>query len=264
MKKLLGLFSFLIPILSFADVPCGYSGKREQSIEFYKSCGQIKGDQIQLHDWHKENIIFEDNGLACILVGGEKAFYINQKGITRRTVFFDNGCDYFEDGLARGYENGKMVYIDKKLNVILKPDFEWLVPFDYEHAIVCNGPFETIKEGEHTWQTKGQCGLIDKKGKLVVGAKYPIGDGEAFDNYINSHNHCTKPPIKTKQSAICHAKRHLQHQETHKDMKKILSATESGDKWLVNFIYEDENQGEFVIELEAKTAGWLSIVSVEK
>jgi hypothetical protein len=47
-------------------------------------------------------------------------------------------------------------------------------------------------------------------------------------------------------------------------MKKILSATESGDKWLVNFIYEDENQGEFVIELETKTAGWLSIVPVEK
>lgn len=258
---IIGLF---ISNISLADVPCEYSSKLELELESYKSCGEVKGDQILLRDWHKKNLLFDKNGLACVVIGGGKAFYITKKGFSRRILFFDNGCDYFEDGLARGYENGKMVYIDKNLNVVLKPNFEWLIPFDYDHAIVCNGPFETIQEGEYTRMTKGQCGLIDKKGKLVVDAKYPMGDGEAFDNYINSHNHCPTPPITTKESAICHAQRHLQHQEKLYEIKKILSANKKDGNWLVNFVYKDEDQGEFVIELDTKTARWLSILPVEK
>lgn len=265
MKTLfLAFIGLIIPGLSFSDTPCDYPSKLELELESYKSCGEVKGDQILLHDWHKKNLLFDKNGLGCVVIGGGKAFYITKKGFSRRTLFFDNGCDYFEDGLARGYENGKMVYIDKNLNVVLKPKFEWLVPFDYNHAIVCNGPFETIQEGEYTRMTKGQCGLIDKSGKLVVDAKYPMGDGEAFDNYINSHNHCPQPPINTKESAICHAQRHLQHQEKFYEIKKILSATKSNDKWMVNFVYTDETQGEFVIELDTTTARWLSIISAEK
>lgn len=263
MHKLLVLSVALITKFATADAPCGYPGKQDQGIEFYKSCGEIKGDKIILHEWHKNNLVFEENGLACILMGNSKAFYINRKGESRRTEFFDNGCDYFEDGLARGYENGKMVYIDQKLNVILNPDFEWLSPFYYDHGVVCNGPFETINDGEHSWKTKGQCGLIDKKGKLVVDAQYPIEDQNTFHDYINTHNHCPRP-ITTKESAICHAKRHLQHQATQKNVKKIVSTTKIDDKWLVNFVYKDESQGEFVIELEAKTAAWLSILPIEK
>lgn len=137
-----------------------------------------------------------------------------------------------------------------------------MIPFDYEHAIVCNGPFETIKEGEHSWKTKGQCGLIDKKGKLVVEAKYPIGDGEAFNNYINSHNNCPKPPITTIESAICHAKQRLKYSDIHKSEAKIKSTKQNGDVWLVSFSYSDEPESLFEIELNAK-AGWNSIVPVE-
>jgi hypothetical protein len=263
MKIFLGLFSSLISILSFADVPCGYPGKREQSIEFYKSCGHIKGDQILLTEPHRENIVFEKNGLACIMVGGGTVFYINQQGQSRRVAFNDNGCDYFEEGFARGYENGNMVYIDNKLAVKLKPDFELLLPFDYEHAVVCNGPFETIQQGEYTLQRKGKCGLINKQGELVVEAKYSIEDREVFQDYINSHNHCQKPPITNKKAAICHAKRHLKYNDTHKSEAKIKSAKQNGNLWLVQFIYQEEPENIFVIELDANKAGWLSILPVD-
>lgn len=261
-KVLLGLTSLLFAAFAFADIPCGYPSKQEQSLEFYKTCGQIKGDQFLLQDFHKNNIEFDNYGLACIMAG-QQAFYINKKGETRRTVFFDNGCDYFKDGYARGYENGKMVYIDEQLHVKLKPDFEFLLPFDYDHAVVCNGPFEKIEDGEHSRMTKGQCGLIDNQGKLVVEAKYPIGDDDAFKHYINSHNHCPKPPITSKESAICHAERHLQHQSNFNEVTKIVSAIKNNNKWLVNFTYQDESESVFVIELESKTADWLSIVPVE-
>lgn len=261
MKKLLFLLMGLfVPLLSFSD--CLYYGQHDLEMESYESCGEIKGDQIVLHNLHKKNLIFDKDGLSCVVNGGD-AFYITKKGVSRRVIMIDAYCDDFEDGFARGYENGKMVYIDKKLNTILKPDFEWLSPFYYEHGVVCNGPFETINDSEHSWKTKGQCGLIDKKGKLVVDAKYPIEDHDAFYDYINNNNHCPKPPITTKKSAICHAKRHLQHQENFQKLKKIVSAKKNNDQWLVNFFYEDESQGEFVIELETKTAAWLSIVPVE-
>jgi hypothetical protein len=262
-KLFLTISILLISRLSLADTPCGYPSKKDLAIEFYKSCGEIKGDQLQLHDWHKNNIDFDQDGLGCVLIGGDKAFYINKKGDTRRTIFFDNGCDYFEDGLARGYEKGKMIYMDKNLNVVLRPGFEWLLPFDYDHATVCNGPFETIQDGEHSLMKNGQCGLIDKQGNLVVDAKYPIGNNEAFDNYINSHNHCPKPPITSKESAICHAKRHLQHQSHLNQLKEIVSAKKAKDRWQVNFTYQDYPNDIFVIELESKTARWLSIVPFE-
>jgi hypothetical protein len=260
---LLICLTLLIPTQGFADIPCGYPGKHDACIEFYKSCGEIKGDQILLSDWHKNNIIIEENGLACIIAGDSNAFYINQQDQSRRAVFNDNGCDYFEAGFARGYENGKMVYIDKKLNVKLKPDFELLLPFDYDHAVVCNGPFETIQQGEYTLQRKGKCGLINNQGKLVVEAKHSIEDREVFQDYINSHNHCPKPPITDKKSAICHAKRHLKYNDTHKSQTTIKSAKQNGNLWLVQFTYQEEPENIFVIELDANKAGWLSILPVE-
>lgn len=267
MKALFLTFTgLLISTLTFADIPCGYFSKRDQSIEYYKSCGKFKGpfkEKFIINNSHMDNIVFDENRLSCIYVAS-MVFYMDKNGKTRQTVLFDNGCDYFQDGIARGYENEKMVYIDKNLNVVLRPDFEWLSPFDYGHAKVCNGPFEIIKEGEHSLMTKGQCGLIDQKGNLVVEAKYEMVDNEAFDIYINSHNHCPKPPITTEESAICHATRHLHEQEEIKKLKNILSVTKQEGRWLINFTDKDQPEKPFVIELEEATAKWLLIAPAEK
>lgn len=62
-----------------ADTPYGYSSKQDLAIVFYKSCIEIKGDRIQLHDWHKNNIEFYQDGLDCVLINGEQAFYVHKR-----------------------------------------------------------------------------------------------------------------------------------------------------------------------------------------
>ena len=46
-------------------------------------------------------------------------------------------------------------------------------------------------------------------------------------------------------------------------LKEIVSAVKNNDSWLVNFTYQDDPETVFVIELESKTARWLSIVPIE-
>ncbi len=53
---------------------------------------------------------------------------------------FDNGPDYFSDGLARIVSpSGKFGFINKKLEVVIEPQFDFVTPFDEGRAHVCEG-----------------------------------------------------------------------------------------------------------------------------
>jgi len=49
---------------------------------------------------HFKNIYFDKHGLASIIFDGV-IFYVSKSGKVVRTHFFDNGADYFVEGVAR-------------------------------------------------------------------------------------------------------------------------------------------------------------------
>ncbi|WP_245592817.1 WG repeat-containing protein [Advenella mimigardefordensis] len=66
-----------------------------------------------------------------------------------RPYIFDNGPDYFEEGLARFVENGKMGFHDKALNIIIPAKYDFVYPF--ENGIASAGTrCRTQKHGEHS------------------------------------------------------------------------------------------------------------------
>lgn len=261
MKRALLTILLIFSVSSKADDSCFYPSKKNEGMfSHFDDCGFIEGDKIKLGKAHTKNIFYDEEGLACIMFSAKDIFYIQESGYSQRVYFYDNGCDYFKEGLARGIINGQMIFINEQLEVALAPDFELLSHFDYGHSVVCNGPFVEEKQGEHTLLKGGKCGLLNKQGNLVVEANYKIEDREIFQKYINTNNHCPPPPITSESSALCHAKRHVSNMEYHTDEWKKHEISERGDIWLITFIEESRRNEEFTLTLNSGSAQWESLI----
>ena len=62
----------------------------------------------------------------------------------------------------------------KKYQIVIKAQYEFVTPFHNNYATFCVGCKEVpLKAGsEHTKRKSGKWGIINKKGKVVVEAKY--------------------------------------------------------------------------------------------
>ena len=263
MKLILFTIILLSSFSSKADISCFYPSKKDSgSLAVFDNCGSINGDKVKLGDAHTKNIVYDKNGLACIYFPNKPdldVFYTHKSGDSQRVILFDNSCDYFKEGLARGLDNGQMVFINQQLEIVLIPEHEMLFPFHYGHSIVCNGPFIEEKRGEHTLQKGGKCGLLNKQGDLVVKANYKIGDQKAFQHYINTNNHCPSPPITSESSALCHAKRHVTNMEFHTIEWEKHEISNQGNIWLITFVEKNMKNEEFSLILISDTAQWESM-----
>jgi hypothetical protein len=80
---------------------------------------------------------------------------------------YDNGPDYFQEGMARYREKDKLGFIDEKGEVVILAQFEWAFPFKDGIAEVCEG-FTWVSDGEYSWPVGGRWGAIDKAGSVVI------------------------------------------------------------------------------------------------
>ncbi len=261
MKIALLAVLIIFSVSSRADESCFYPSKKDEgSYSHFDDCGFIDGDGIKPGKSHTQNILFDERGLACIIFSVRDVFYIRENGRSQRAYFYDNDCDDFKEGLARGIVNGKMVFINERLEIILTPGFELLSHYDYGHSVVCNGPFVEEKHGEHTLLKGGNCGLIDKRGDLVVEANYKIGDRAVFQNYINANSHCPPPPVTSESSALCHAKRHVSNMGHHTPGWERHEISKQGSIWLITFVEESKTNEEFTLTLPSGSAQWESLI----
>ena len=88
----------------------------------------------------------ETEYLVGVVKKGE-LFRIGKDGSMKfRSVFFDNGPDYYEEGVARFVQqvNGedKIGFHDRKSTVIIPPIYSFASPFRNGYAFVCKGCWE--------------------------------------------------------------------------------------------------------------------------
>ena len=255
--------------VSASDIPCIYPHKSSQEMAEHLGCATLTANgQLQLKPETLQRILFPESGVECLLMLQQSevlAFYVKDTGESRSTLFVDNGCDYFEEGLARGYVDGKITYFDNSLTTAVKTEFEQGMPFYYAHAVVCNGPFveEKTADHDHTLQSGGRCGLIDHQGKLVVPAEYPIEQDEAFEKYINANNECEPPPIKTEADALCHGRRHGKMLNYLSDNWTWHEINEKDGVWQLEFIQAEEPDQILIMDIDRDSAHWRSIVPKE-
>ena len=126
-----------------------------------------KGDKIVIPAQYYMADDFDRYGHAQI-ISKDGCFYIATTGKTVLEAFnYDNGPDYFSDGLARFIKDGKMGYHDRELNIVIPAKFDFAEPFENGRASFCNS-CTTEQDGEHSRMVGGTWGVIDLKGKEVT------------------------------------------------------------------------------------------------
>lgn len=82
---------------------------------------------------------FGPEGLGSIVVNGRGLYFVTRQGKTAPAFPFDNGPDYFVEGLARTVKDGKVGFVDNRLDSVVAPVWDFAAPFDHGVAAVCTG-----------------------------------------------------------------------------------------------------------------------------
>jgi acetyl esterase/lipase len=109
--------------------------------------------------------IAPDSGVQSLHVDGNWLFAI--PGKTRVALEFDNGADYFREGLARTVRDGKIGFVNENLDLVIQARWDFAFPFDQGRAVVCIG-CQPEADGEHSALVGGKWGYIDRHGDIVV------------------------------------------------------------------------------------------------
>ncbi len=114
---------------------------------------------------------FSSYGLAA--VADDSGWqYIDTEGNTIiRPFVFENGPDYFKDGLARFIMDGKFGFFNERGQIVISPRFDFAAPFSESLAAICIG-CRKFKKGEHSWYDGGVWGYIDRLGNIAIPSKF--------------------------------------------------------------------------------------------
>ncbi len=154
------------------NIECVYVPQKTQANQYpeltqYTDCAYISDKQeIIINERHFNKIEFNDAGLAEIRIL-DGVYYLNKQGKIIKSYLFDNGADYFQEGLSRTKQNNKIGFIDATLNIVIQPVYDFAFPFSGGVSVVCMGCRE-VKTGEHSAIKNGKWGVIDKSGNVVI------------------------------------------------------------------------------------------------
>ncbi|UZT98873.1 WG repeat-containing protein [Chryseobacterium fluminis] len=177
MKKLL-LFISLVPILSFSQ--------QKEILKYFKSKDSLVGVKNQdgkiivpaqfkifsdLQDGEPvkgETIFFDGDRKGDQREKNAWGFVYDRKGnFLYRPFFYDNGADYFSEGVRRFVKNGKVGFVDRNGTVIIEAGHDFVSPFNYGYAVFCDGCDWEKTEDEHKAIVGGKWGVMNGKGETA-------------------------------------------------------------------------------------------------
>lgn len=169
LKKTIAIAALMLPLLF--HVPGGAGGppvpfEREGRWGYADSKGRVI-----IEPQYITAGAFSRMGIAAVT--DEKGWiYINRRGAALvRPFVFDNGPDYFSEGLARYTEKGRFGFFDERGRITIRAQFDFVLPFHEGLAAACRGcRFE--REGEHTAVVNGKWGFIDRRGRWAIQPVY--------------------------------------------------------------------------------------------
>ncbi len=120
----------------------------------------------------------EFDKIAFVAIKGKKGIYAIDK--KEKVLFQVCNYEFFPDkvsnGLFRIIENGKIGFANMDGQIIIKPQFNFIFPFQKnDFAIFCEkGTWIKVHE-EYTKFSGGKWGAIDKNGKIIIPPIYEDG-----------------------------------------------------------------------------------------
>ena len=170
MKKLV-IFTLLLKISSFAqayefEATCSINTKTEGLSFFENSVKLAASRAIKVNPKIRKKMAFNNQRLSALFSNGD-CYWVTSGGKIMRTYCFDNGSDYFVDGLARYISpKGKFGFMDEKLRIVIPAQFDFVFPFENGKAQYCNG-CKSVQAGEHSSMTGVDWRYIDKSGHPI-------------------------------------------------------------------------------------------------
>jgi len=127
-------------------------------------------DRVVIDAQYPAAMEFSEFGIAAVADSSGWTYIDTQGNMLIRPFIYDNGPDYFSEGLSRFIENEKIGFFNESGHVVIEAQWDFAYPFQDGRAAVCNGcPFTMNRE--HDSITGGDWGYIDKTGKIII----PIG-----------------------------------------------------------------------------------------
>jgi len=117
----------------------------------------------------------EATAVRTVVVEGELLFALTS-GRTAPALRYDNGADYFVEGLARSPRGGKIGFVDEHLELVVPRHWDFAFPFEDGHARVCSDCVIRRAGGEHSEVQGGRWGYVDRAGRVVVPVVYARDD----------------------------------------------------------------------------------------
>ncbi len=161
-----------------ADLHSGHLASGHLDVEHppelnvFSDCAVRIEGKLQIEERHLKALSYDEHGLGVMLVGGDW-HYVRADGTAAAVMTWDNGADYFIEGLARTVVEGKIAYLDRSLAIVLPPTYDWGWPFADGAALVCRGCRPERAPGdEHTSIVGGEWGYIDSAGREMVAVRY--------------------------------------------------------------------------------------------
>src|SRR3954471_24124773 len=110
----------------------------------FKQCAATGPDgRPRLKRAYLARLRYDRDGLASVMLFNATDtrkfhwYYVRRGVIPVPVESMDNGPDYFEDGLARSPVEGKIGYIDRKLNLVIPATYDGAYLFRGGVAVVC-------------------------------------------------------------------------------------------------------------------------------
>ena len=96
-------------------------------------------------------------------------YFIDRNGetLTIRPYVYDNGPDYFQEGLARFWLDRKIGFIDERGRIVIAASFQYVTPFSDSLAAFCTGCY-SVESGEHSFPAGGKWGFTNRQGDVVI------------------------------------------------------------------------------------------------
>ncbi|MCW4453755.1 hypothetical protein OK348_02955 [Flavobacterium sp. MXW15] len=101
-------------------------------------CSVDAGGALQIPAGALRHLKFDGDGLAALQADG-RHYYVGRDGRQLAVVGYDNGPDYFAEGLVRGHVDGGIGFFDHELRPAFAERFDWAWPFRDGIAEACNG-----------------------------------------------------------------------------------------------------------------------------
>lgn len=121
--------------------------------------------------------------IAFVLLKDKKGVYAIDRSekVLFQVCSFELGPDIISNGLFRIIENGKIGFANMNGEIVIKPNWEFIFPFQENGlAIFCEKGNWIWIDKEHRKFSGGKWGAMDTKGNIVIPAMYDDGK----ENYL--------------------------------------------------------------------------------